>query len=250
MQQAYILHTRDYRDTSLLIEFFTQEQGRVSAIARGVRTAKSKQRHFLQLFTPLVVQLRGKGELLNINKIEPQGSSLILKKQALYSGFYLNELLVRLLHRHDPHLNLFKLYVDSLVLLQKGENIEVVLRTFELKLLTELGYGINFQHDSVGKPIKFDVMYHFEPDYGFTISQSDVSNQLSILGSHIVALAQCEFKEKAVLKAAKTICRNAIQHQLGDKTIYSRELFLSIPLANQDAEHSLLFREKVPRSSE
>ena len=144
MHLAYVLHTRLYRDTSLLVDLFSREHGRMSAIARGVRGQKSRHRGLLQPFTPLFIAWFGKSDLVTLNGIEPNGAPYYLTGNRLLSGLYMNELLVRALHQGDPHPALYDEYATSTTALAKadsGKEIELILRLFEKRLLQEIGYG-------------------------------------------------------------------------------------------------------------
>src|SRR5690606_29026917 len=139
LQPAYVLHTRDYRDTSLLIDFLTLDYGVVRAVARGVRGARRNQkRALLQPLQPLLVSLRGQGELLNLTLSEPAAAVLAIKGERLFSVMYLNEILCRLLPAQESHPALYRLYQSALLALLHGRELQAVLRRFEFSLLTEL----------------------------------------------------------------------------------------------------------------
>ncbi len=142
MHPAYVLHARRYRDTSLLVDLFSREHGRMTAVARGVRGAKSKHRGLLQPIMPLSVSWFGKSDLVTLNSIEPHHTPHYLTGDRLLSGLYLNELLVRALHQHDPHVELYDAYADTLAqLTRQAVRIELTLRLFEKQLLQQIGYG-------------------------------------------------------------------------------------------------------------
>lgn len=141
LQPVFVLHTRPFKDSSLWMDAFTLEYGRISLLARGVRKARAPLRGILQPFTPLLMSWSGKTELVSMNKVEAVGLPYALKGKALISGFYLNELVTRLLHRYDPHPSLYEAYQNALIGLQENNTLELVLRVFEKNLLRELGYG-------------------------------------------------------------------------------------------------------------
>jgi DNA repair protein RecO (recombination protein O) len=229
LHNAFILHTRPYRDTSLIAELFTVDEGRLSVMARGVRSARTKQKSLLQPFTPILVAYAGRGELLSLRRLEPTGNAFNLPAQALFSGFYLNELLMRLLHRHEPHPNLFQAYLSTLKRLQMSVGqviaIEQALRNFELILLHELGYGLALQKEATGVAILASQYYQFIPEQGLQVT--DVNNNASGLfsGASILALHQDQLIEKEHLLAAKRLLRMALAPLLGNKPLKSRELF-------------------------
>ena len=143
LQPAYLLHSQAFQNTSLLVDFFTMDYGRVRAVAKGARSAKSKYRSFLQLFQPVLVSFSGRGELKTVTGVEASLATIILQGQRLFSGMYMNELLTRLLINHVEHKQLYLAYQDTLVALQGTAELQLLLLQFELCLLSELGYGIN-----------------------------------------------------------------------------------------------------------
>ena len=223
-QPAYLLHSRLYRDSSLLVDFITQDFGRVSAVAKGVRNPKSKNRAVLQPFIPLLINLSGKNELKTLGQFEAQSNSVALKHKALFSGLYLNELIVRLIHKQEADTEIFSLYKWTLSELSVQADIEPVLRTFELNLLDLLGYGIDF---SVLEETPGDnSWYHFHHESGF--EQVDgLNNKLEKYFS-ITALqhiAKRNFSDLETQKAAKRLLRAALSGHLGEKPLSSRSLF-------------------------
>ncbi len=141
-QPAYVLHHYSYGETSLLLEIFTRAYGRLGLLAKGARRARQRQCVSLECFQPLLVGWSGRGELPVLSGAEPADDTIFFSGACLYCGFYMNELLLRLLHRHDPHESLFDTYRSSLKALQLGTPLEVVLRIFEKHLLKEVGYGL------------------------------------------------------------------------------------------------------------
>ncbi|MCK5453565.1 MAG: DNA repair protein RecO, partial [Calditrichia bacterium] len=139
LQSAYVLQVRPYRDTSALVEIFTPDHGRISLVARGVRSGNSKIRGLLQPFRKLLVSWSGDKELKSLISVEEDGEVIGVKAGALVSALYVNELLVRLLHRHEEHESLFDLYRNTLRTLEGTDNISKALRLFEKSLLQELG---------------------------------------------------------------------------------------------------------------
>ena len=169
LQPAYILHSRPYRDSSVLLEVLTAEQGRISLVARGARrkTRGGSGGALLQPFIPLLLSFSGRTELKNLNATEAAGRPFALPGERLFSGLYLNELLVRLLHRHDPHPHLFAAYGATLGALARDDEIDDVLRRFEFALLGELGYGFELNLDGAsGEAVLPECWYHYHPDHG------------------------------------------------------------------------------------
>lgn len=202
--------------------------GRVRAIAKGARSAKSKYRPLLQIFHPLLLSLSGRGELKTVTGIESSLSAIILRGERLFSGMYINELLTRLLLNHVEHKQLYLAYQDTLVALQGSADMQLLLRQFELCLLTELGYGINLESDCHShEPIVEDAHYRFTPDIGFELlpNESQHGSTKIYSGSHIVALRELNLSEVEAAKTAKHLLRIALAAHLGGKPLNSRSLF-------------------------
>ena len=228
LQPAYVLHTQPFQNTSLLVDFFTMDCGRVRAVAKGARSAKSKYRSALQLFQPLLVSLSGRGELKTLTGLECSLGAIALEGQRLFSGMYINELLARLLLNHVEHKQLYLAYQDTLVALQGSVDMQLLLRQFELCLLSELGYGINLESDCRSHiAIDADDSYLFTPDVGFEkLIEAEQANAARVYsGSHIVALRDFDLSDTDVAKTAKRLLRTALAAHLGGKPLHSRSLF-------------------------
>ncbi|MES2998276.1 MAG: DNA repair protein RecO [Pseudomonadota bacterium] len=232
-QPAYILHTRHYRDTSLLIDALTPLQGRISLIAKAARGMRSKNSRFkgsLQAFVPLSISWRGKTELLNLLNAEPSGFfSFPLTGKVLLCGLYLNELLMRLLYRYDPHPALFQAYQIALTSL--SQNPSLALRLFEKRLLAELGYALHLNQDSqTQQAILPDQHYQFIPSQGLLACLNTTIPKVSIFsGSSLLAIHYEEWTAAEQLLDAKRLFRLALHHLLEGKSIRSRELFFHTP---------------------
>lgn len=217
---VYVLHTYPFRNTSLIAELFSEAHGRLSVVARSARGQKSRYQGQLQLFTPILASWMGNHELKMLTQIELQGMQHILNQKALFSGFYLNELLLRVLHKEDPHPGLFFYYQQSLQQLQQGP-IEPVLRLFEKKLLDELGFGLPLQFEAeTHLPLDESVFYDFIPSQGFYRAE-----QGAFSGVDLLSIASENFKAETTLQAAKRLMRLALRPVLGEKPLNSRELF-------------------------
>lgn len=224
MQSAYLLHARDYRDTSLLVELFTEHGARVSAIARGARSNRRgvSQRSILQPFQPLWIELGGAGELKLLKQVEPRASSITLQKQGLFSGLYVNELLCRLLHRDDPHPEVFLEYERVLPQLLVLDRLDIALRQFELRLLDELGYGIDLTADVDGASIDEGACYRFESGRGLIMVAAETPMALS--GRALREFVAGNYSADA-RRTLKRLCRVALRPHLGEKPLRSRALF-------------------------
>jgi len=225
LQPAFVLHRRAYRETSLIIELFTQDGGRISVVARGIRKARSRMAALLQPFMPLLVSCHGKGELQTLSQAEPNGYTQVLSGSNLRCGFYLNELLMRLLPKHDPHVQLFEVYRQTLEELNKisAEGTrEKVLRLFEKKLLVEIGYGLPLKQEQ-----QFDneSRYRFDVEQGFLPCVQDRSGQSGIFaGKTLNALLSENFEDSQSLQEMKRLMRFVLATLLG-RPLESRRLF-------------------------
>jgi DNA repair protein RecO (recombination protein O) len=226
LQPAYILHTRPYRDTSMLVDFLTPEFGRVTAVARGVRSRKTPKRNLLNPFTRLLISYQGKTDLKLLTHFEAEGSHFTLTAKHLFSGFYLNELLVRLLPELDAHPELYSLYEQSLQALNLQQDLEPILRHFELQLLDALGYGIYFGADAkTGVELLDSCHYCLDSTLGFYQDDCVAPTQLQFLGQHLHAIAARDFSQADVKQTAKRITRILLKPLLGTRPLMSRELF-------------------------
>jgi DNA repair protein RecO (recombination protein O) len=230
LQPSYVLHSRPFQNTSLLLDFFCIDYGRVRAVAKGARREKSKYRSLLQLFHPLLVSFSGNGEVKTVTSIESGVSAINLIGERLFSGMYMNELLTRLLLNQVEHKALYKSYQDALLALQGTSNIEVVLRGFELSLLSELGYAINLESDCHSHAqIEESSSYRFTPDFGFELlNPTEISSSHPNLfsGAHLIALRELQLGDRSTAQAAKRLLRLALSAHLGEKPITSRSLFV------------------------
>src|SRR5262244_4451478 len=161
-QPAFVLHTYPYRETSAIVETFTAGYGRVALVARGAKRTRSELRSVLQAFQPLTLSWSGTGELKTLIRAEWRGGLPLVGGSALLCGFYLNELLLKLLAREDPHPRLFADYEAALQELASGAEQAPVLRRFELTLLTELGYALPLVREAdTGAPIDPATRYYY-----------------------------------------------------------------------------------------
>ena len=228
LQPGYILHSRAYRDTSALLEVFTPEHGRVSVVARGARRKArgGSGGALLQLFQPLLVSFTGRGELKTLTDREPAGKAYALRGDRLFSGLYINELLVRLLHRYDAHPTLFAGYGEALLELSSDEPLETVLRRFELSLLEELGYSFDLRSDGQsGEAVREGGWYHYHGDHGLVerVGVLDAERP-AYAGADLLAIADGRLEGTAA-QTAKRLLRQALASHLGEAPLRSRDLF-------------------------
>lgn len=223
LQPAFILHYRNFRETSLIAEVLTRDFGRFAVVAKGVRTPKSKLGPYIRPFVPVLLSFAGKSDLKTLTHIEPWQSAPKLNDLALYSGFYINELVTYFLHSFDPHPEVFLLYQNTLSELSNTLELEPVLRIFELNLLAQIGYGLQFDVDTLQQPVSPNKKYYFNADLGPVESElGDFS------GSTLLALEARSFPNTATLTEAKKIMRSAINFHLNGKPLKSREVISKI----------------------
>lgn len=226
---AFVLHTRKYRDTSLIVDFFTLELGRVSAVARGARGKKPRFQANLQPFTPLLISFYGRQELKTLRLVDSYAPRVRLIGDRVYLGLYVNELLTRLLGKFEQMQDLYRHYETLLVGLENNVDEEPMLRKFEIALLRELGYGISFDVDAVAsQPIESDAKYRFVADQGFIRADADNTCRPAggtVSGLHLLRIQEGNYDDPATRKAAKQVTRTAINALLGGRKLKSRELF-------------------------
>ncbi|GLO13030.1 DNA repair protein RecO [Pseudomonas putida] len=218
-QPAYVLHSRAYKETSALVDFFTP-QGRMRAV---LRRARGKGGSLVRPFVPLEVELRGRGELKNVGRMDSAGIAAWLHGDALFSGLYLNELLMRLLPAEAPFPTLFEHYALTLQALGAGRPLEPLLRSFEWRLLDELGYAFALNHDVNDQPIAADGLYRLRVDAG--LERVELVQPGLFRGIELLALADADWDTPGALLAAKRLMRQALAVHLGAKPLVSRELF-------------------------
>lgn len=230
LQSAWVLHTRPYRESSLLIECFSEQDGRFCAVARGVRGNGQRARQWralLRPFVPLALIATGRHELKTLQHVEAAASPFWLQGEALYCGLYANELLWRLLPPGEAHAELFLAYARLLADLELigGEGYEPLLRHFEWSLLTEMGLCPEFFRDAVsGESIQPDCRYRYVPEVGF-VHWSGSPETDDYRGAELLAMAARDWSESATRRAAKRLNRGLIQAQLGGRVLLSRHLF-------------------------
>jgi len=226
-EQAYVLHSYPYRESSLLLETFTRPHGRVAMIARGARRPRSALRGVLQSFQPLSLAWFGRGEVRTLTRAEWQGGLALLQGEALMCGFYLNELLMRLMPREDPHEALFERYQQALVALSRREASASVLRGFEKVLLAELGYAMNLDRDGAsGTALDPDALYTYDPERGpVEIADAEAAAEPRLSGRALLAIARDDYREPETQAHAKALMRLLINHRLDYQPLRSRRIF-------------------------
>ena len=227
LEPAFVLHSRPYQETSLIIDFFTKSYGRLNAIAKGAKRPKSPLRSVLTPACKLVVSMTGKSELKNLSSVEIVDHFNLRDGISLNSIIYINELISKATEKEDPHENIFLEYEILLRNLNdsKGsEQLEKSLRNFELNLLQEMGYGIDLTREAESNMrIDSDTRYRFDPDKGFSSINENDSTQISFLGQDVLDFSQGQFEKKTTRDASKIIMRLALDYHLGNKTLNIRK---------------------------
>ena len=226
-QPAFVLHAYPFRETSLIVEVFSRDFGRVALLARGARRPRSVLRGLLMGFQPLELGWAGKGEVQTLMKAEWQGGQPLLAGKALFCGYYLNELLMHLLPREDAHERLFSVYAETLLRFAHGMH-ESDLRRFERALLQELGYGLTLDTDAMGLALDPAAYYAYEIERGLVRLPRPGSSALSISGKTLMDLATEDFTDPRSLLEAKQLMRALIAHYTGGKGLETRKIFMEL----------------------
>lgn len=225
-----VLHSYPFRETSLIVETFTREHGRVALVARGARRPRSQLRGLMQAFTPLLLSFAGKNELRTLHKAEWQGGLALPQGMGLLCGFYINELMLKLLARDDPHPQLFDHYYATLQALatpgltQTG--YAVILRRFEQCLLAELGYAQPFTHEAdSNKPVIAELYYSYVCERGACLATDEhAPGGIILRGKTLLDLACGDYADLTSLTQGKQLMRHIINHHLAGQTLHAREL--------------------------
>lgn len=215
LEPAFILHSREYRDTSRILDVFTARHGRLTLFARGARGPKSKLASLLMPFRPLLVSWSGRGEAAQLTGAEPQGEHAPLPSRQVMPGFYLNELIISLTTRHDPQTQLFEDYSEALRRLAAGIAPEPTLRVFEKRLLASLGYGLEFT-------VEAGTYYRFRVGEGLAEVREDVPGAYS--GRCLLALQQENLDDAETLDVARRVLRQALDQCLEGRELRTRNV--------------------------
>jgi DNA repair protein RecO (recombination protein O) len=231
LEPAYVLHGRPYRESSLLLEVMSRSQGRTGLVARGARGSRSRWKNLLQPFRPLLLSWNQRGELGTLTAAEQVASMPLPRGDALFCGFYVNELLLRALHRSDPHESLFESYRQLLVDLASQQAPQPLLRVFERDLLEAVGFGLQLgtEHGS-GAPVDPAGRYRYVPGTGpvridtHPAAGVEDSAILAVSGEALLALQSTRIEERH-LAELKSLMRQLLQYHFGDKPLVSQALF-------------------------
>ena len=231
-QPAFILHRYEYEEASLLLEVFARDYGRVGLVAKGARRAKAGYRALLNPFQPLLLDWSGSGELFTLTRAHAEAAAFPLAGRALFCAFYVNELMLRLLQRQDPHEGVYGVYAQALSHLAHGDEMETGLRFFEKRLLQAVGYGLVLERDArTGTPIDPEADYVYLPEQGPVRSGAAAGTR--VRGATLLALARESLDDDATRKEAKALLRQVLARYIGAKPLNSGRLFQSRRGANE-----------------
>ena len=229
-EPAFVLHSYPFRETSLILDVFSRKHGRLAIVARGARRPKSSLRGVLMNFQPLLLSWFGKGEVRTLHSAEWQGGQPYLQGTALMCGFYMNEMLLNLLARDDPHEQLFDYYRATIYRLAHETDHAATLRCFEKHLLQELGYALALEREAgSGKAIRPEVCYRYAvergpiPDDGGP-DDGDVRTGLPVLGKTLLDMVADDYADPVTAQQSKQLMRMLLNHHLGGKILHTREL--------------------------
>ncbi len=230
-EPGFVLHSFPYKESSLIVEMFSRKHGRIAVLAKGARRPASQLRGALQTFQPLSLSWTGKSSLRTLIAADWVGGLLPLEKSSLLCGFYLNELLVKLLAHDDPHPALFDHYVSSLNQLAHNEAAPIVLRKFELALLKETGVAAQLAHcvDS-GAQVQSDLHYVVDPERGPRLAMGLEQNLPRVVGQTLLDMEQGDYSNATTQAQSKTLMRFLLAHHLGGVPLKTRQILMDLML--------------------
>jgi len=228
-QPGFVLHSYPYRETSLIIDVFSRDFGRVALVAKGAKRPHSALRGVLQTFQPLGLSWSGKGEVRTLTTAEWVGGMLPLTGDALLCGFYVNELLVKFCAREDAHPALFNHYVLTLSRLAHDEPAVQVLRSFERVLLRETGYAMNLTRTVTRQPVVAEGRYVFDPDRGVREASDDLPAAWPVIsGQTLIDMERDDYTSPQTAAQSKTLMRFLLNHYLGGTPLATRQILIDL----------------------
>ncbi len=227
-QPGFVLHSYPYKETSLIVDVLSRDYGRIALVAKGAKRPHSKLRGVLQTFQPLAVSWSGKSEVRTLTAAEWLGGLLPLEKSALLCGFYLNELLVKLLARDDPHPALFDHYVSTLNQLAHGESAPIVLRQFERALLKETGVAGDWTKCAIsGDMVEATLVYVVDPERG--VRPANVSDTWPrVAGKTLLDMEREDYRDTVTQSQSKFLMRFLLSHHLGSMQLNTRQMLIDL----------------------
>jgi DNA repair protein RecO (recombination protein O) len=231
MESGFLLHARSYRETSQILEVFSQHHGRVGLVARGARRPKSRWSAVLQPFQPLRMSWSGRGSLYSLRAAEAATRTVPMAGMRVMAGFYLNELLLEFIRRGDPHPDLFAHYTVALAGLAGDDDVEVVLRRFEIVLLAEIGYGLNLECVAITEePLQHSKRYRYVIEQGPVLVDDGRTGAMIFSGEELLAIGSGEFGHTHVRRCAKRLTRMVLHHHLNGRILKTRDVLAAMRL--------------------
>ena len=227
-QPAYILHHRPFRDASRILDVISEDYGRLSLVARGSRSAKSRLKGLLRPFMPLALSWVQRSDLGTLTGAEVRGAPLSLTGDALLSGYYVNELLLLFLHRHDPQPEIFAVYGETIQTLAATDSVAACLRRFEIELLRQVGYALNVDREfGSDHALRTDQYYEYRFEQGpVPVDRND--GALVFTGAELLAIGEQQFDNPSVLRTSNRLLREVIGFHLGGRELKSRKVLLEL----------------------
>jgi DNA repair protein RecO (recombination protein O) len=227
---AFVLHSYPYRETSLIVEVFCRQKGRMGLVARGARRPKSVLRGILLAFQPLEISWGGKSELKTLHEAEWRGGVAQLRGKPLICGFYMNELLLKLLAREDPHEGLFQHYDQAIRALAReaDEVLPAIMRRFEKALLKELGYGLMLDREADGARVEPAMRYAYQVDRGPVRLSAGGAAAFELSGKTLLDLACDNYNDPVTQLQGRQLMRQIIGHHLGRQPLHTRQIMMEL----------------------
>ena len=223
-EPAWLLHHRPFRDTSRILDVLSRDHGRLSLVARGSRGARSRLKGILRPFMPLQLSWVIRGDMGTLTGAEVDGPPIALTGDALMSGYYVNELMLNLLHRHDPQPEIYAAYRDAVAELNRAGDVAATLRRFEMTLLELLGYALNLDHDTrTGEVLDPAATYEYRVEQG-PVPIERREGPMIFTGQELRAIAQQAFDDDATLLRAGRLLKNVVAWHLDGKELNSRKV--------------------------
>mgnify|MGYP001814080517 CR=1 FL=1 len=227
-EPAWLLHHRPFRDSSRILDILSRDHGRLSLVARGSRSARSKLKGILRPFLPLQLSWVIRSDMGTLTGAEMNGAPISLTGDALLSGYYVNELMLSLLHRHDPQPEIYAAYESAIGRLQSTTDVAATLRRFELEILTLLGYALNLDHDTgTGESLRPEENYEYRVEQG-PVSAADRSGNMVFTGGELHAIGRQKFDDPDTLANAGRLLRHVIAWHLDGKELKSRKVLMEL----------------------
>lgn len=223
---CYILHRRDYRESSFLLDVFSREYGRISLVAKGARRNKKQQNINFDLYQKYLMSWVAKSDLGTLIDIEENSIKNLLKPKQIMSGFYVNEIILRLLHKHEPHPELFDSYDTTIIKLSNNQSEQKELRYFEKILLESLGYGVVFDQDmKTDEPIIAGEDYYYKLGFGPYLANNISEENVKVSGKTLIELDNETLSDSKNQNEAKVLLSTILKQYLGQKPLASRQLY-------------------------